>query len=418
MVANGRHANGFSTWQACKISDFYNLSRAPLGHNVDPRFKVNHIRNNKNKKNKPKGKENPSNSKLQKEVSELKRELKSVKGSNRKSKGGPKSRMSESEMAISECSQKYAEALVDPFSGKARGCCIPTTSAGQSYKVSSRTTFTMVVGGAAGTTGTAMLAVAPSPWNDKNIAVYSSSALYVLNQITTDTSTPGTSAATLPNLPFSSAAGVGTGATVSARIVVIGIKVRYAGSKLYLGGAQYVLTPPDRKNTNGSTVTGLTSNSTCAIMDVKAKAFTEVTTPINETERVFSDENVATPQLQLYPLSNGNGTASVPPPAINVLITSTAGNQFIVEMIQHVEYIGGAASFAATPSDNDVVGFSRVYNSFSNMVMARLSDPWRDRKLIYNAISTGVRMAPMVLNLVTGGTGAAASSAKMLLTNG
>jgi hypothetical protein len=47
-VSNGKRASGFSTGQARKISDLYNLSRAPLGHNVVPRLKVNNIANKKN----------------------------------------------------------------------------------------------------------------------------------------------------------------------------------------------------------------------------------------------------------------------------------------------------------------------------------------------------------------------------------
>lgn len=298
------------------------------------------------------------------------------------------------QIRLMDCTYKYAKCLVDPFGEEARAACLPLNSVGSSWKVTAKTVFTMTIG--TGLIG--FVAVGPSFCNDINSYSYSTTG-FTTSAIATQTTT-GVVLGTMTALPFTAAQATGASSTVAGRIVGVGCRITYSGSVLNMGGMMYSLVPTDRRNLDGANIAALTANNMCALVPVTQKSFTEVMYGVNDVERQYSDENLQSLALQYWPLGNGQGdsTDEIPFPAgLGIIVSGASGTQYTVELIYHVEYTGRDAAFAATSSEEDVVGVSHVLSKVGKIALERLQDPTVQRAVYYN----GMKAAKMVSDYMT-----------------
>lgn len=283
----------------------------------------------------------------------------------------------------SECAAKYLASVARPFSAMARGACLPHPPDRASLKVDGFAKFFVTTD----SIGSGFVLISPCLANDRAYAwCNSSSGQMPITVATTDVAPANYAVVKMTTLPFAAMSFMN--GSVEGRIVSVGIRVTYLGSVANMAGVIYHYSDPAHANLNFvefSPINLIQLNET-KVVRVSAKAFEVGHTLVRPEEANYtgvrewregtSSATGATNSVGIsafYPWSqnidiNNNNTAALASaavtngaPCIVLAFAGTApGSQFMVEMIQHCEYVGRSAQFGLTPSHNDTAAANVV----------------------------------------------------------
>jgi hypothetical protein len=306
------------------------------------------------------------------------------------------------ETMLSKCALKYALAIANPFNIAARGACIPTLPAPESFKTSGFIRGTAFIG----TAGVGFICVSPCVASNMP-------ALYVTNASYTGTSTllisainqlvPGISTLSVSNIPFQAAnftSITNASPNVLGRIVSAGLSVQYVGTLMNTSGVVYALRDPAH-NSILSTGTGGVTGSSAQSLGLRAEASicpftsekcTVVDFPADMEECAYPGKASSAPQTlaTLYPFCNANDvfpTTAATYSTLNVnglpcgvptsviLFTGVPGSAVQFEYMQHAEYVGPGAAALVTATESDLPGLSKVLGAAETIVERSNAQP-------------------------------------------
>lgn len=271
---------------------------------------------------------------------------------------------------LTECAARYACAVGAPFSSNAIGACFPSFPARPSRKVHSRLTGVFKVGSQVG-----YIAIAPTACNDLASIYYTETAYAGANlsvgatgvTVSNNTANPYGHSLFLP--------GNASADCISARIISVGLRIRYTGTELNKGGLIYGLVLPNHGNLHSTTPVAMSAWRECVRRPVSRAWTTIVASAIDTDEGDYPDVSElyainTTSSLNeavikaLYPFSSGNSVtttnANLGGIPMAFMITSTEGNSFEFEVITHMEIIGSLVQNSVTPSHADAIGLSKI----------------------------------------------------------
>jgi len=320
-----------------------------------------------------------------------------------------------SQVKLSKCALKFALAASEPFHPKARGVCgVFGFSAGDTYKVSALTRFSVTTG----TAGDGFVALSPAIASDAPIAFVTTSA-YTLNDqvsILTAANVLQTGVTTVVNsqIPFSTTQLLGTNgsyqnAPVQGRLIAMGVRINYIGTTMNQSGNFTCLAPISHYNVsitpNANTVMTLASLQTDAQAKISqaGREWCNLTlTPTYPYEMGFSSNaSISSNSATLYPYSNGatsintytytasNSQNVGSPIGIIYINGAQAGAQFQVEVIQHLEYAGNVVGFGSTPGETDEQGGMMVLRAAQQMESSKNSSNKRGWPLMHELLEVG-----------------------------
>lgn len=308
---------------------------------------------------------------------------------------GPKRvNSAKSNVSLSKCAIKYALAIAKPFHPSAKGACLPVFPSPPSQKVTAYSRFTAYVG----TASYGFVSFAPCLANDLFTAfcsatTYTGTTMAPLSAI--NTASVGISGQTLSNLPYSYTSLAGTlGANpVYGRIISYGVRISYTGTTLNESGSYYILTTPGHENVLAvaNTLSTMGSYADCNVCSVTRETCEGTAFPISSLETMYaSSSNVTGSSVpQLYPYSsnetaqNGGFTYSqggnnIGSPVIGIQFQGVPGQSYLVEIVQHCEFVGSATSAVVTMTDSDQRGFEIVTAAAERLPQLKVSQPARD----------------------------------------
>ncbi len=251
--------------------------------------------------------------------------------------------------ALSRCGKLYAKTRVNPFDTEA-GACVPdkTTRNTKRVKYWIKGTFTIGTGGF----GFCMVDSSCVGETDNYCLVHTNSS-YAGTFIDPAAIAPAITTLTTSNSVFVNADKgdiPGGGLNARSRIVGAGMRIKYAGTQLNVGGTAIGLQEPD--------------NLSLEDMDFdQFAAYQETTTLAVNSERKWM-ELVWQPQdetdFEFTQLSNNTTGSGVMPPAVDFgfVVSGTAGDTYTYEYAVHMEWIGAVTD--KTPSENDAVALAAV----------------------------------------------------------
>lgn len=288
-------------------------------------------------------------------------------------------------MALSKCAMKYAKAIVDPFHPSVRQACLPVFPSPPSHKVTSFVRVPVQVG----TNGYGFIAIAPTLANDypcafASLSSYVGTTMNILSAA--NTYSAGINRTPMPNLPYSASQlfnnSGSNSQTVCGRIISFGLRISYTGTTLNESGIYTVYASPGHENV---TATAANDPQTCGsladaeVCPIGRQFCSARLYPVSPDETTYGFSNPANPSshpvVYSYPYSSNDSNlgpfqyalpivAGIQPyigsPCLVVHVSGVAGSSFLVELVQHTEYIGSATAANATESDADQRGFEIV----------------------------------------------------------
>lgn len=282
------------------------------------------------------------------------------KNNNQKKKSSPKNRRRQPQPipsrnarnramakpnAVPPCTLDYYTALMDPFRTNLPSVCIPDLYDTPSQKVSSKIRTLL----ATGTNGVGFAIVYPRVFvNTIAAKCYVSSSLYT--GTTTNTNTvPGNNTLYDSQLPYPNTA------PRAARTVGCGVRIRYVGTNLNLGGRIVMARLPYITSADNLSTAELLAKPN-AVSVLVSRQWQELSyIPQNSSENDYSS------------------SASFNSSPLVMIVESTAANQFELEVITHLEYtstyLGGVEYVVTTvtPSHSDIMGMSTIRNFFAGL---------------------------------------------------
>lgn len=309
--------------------------------------------------------------------------------------GGKSSRpkLEATSVGLSACALKYAVALAEPFSPSARGACLPCYPSEPSQKVTGYIRFTA----AAGSGGYGFCAFTPCLANDAVIAFHTGSGFTGVDasQILTANSSlaGGVTTVNCSNLPYTSAqlrSTSGNG-TVYGRIVSFGYRITYVGTLLNESGVYHLASSATHGNITATAATTSDASSfintvVCGITkeSCEARVYPVASEEAQYTSANSADDNTT---IMVHPYSGGDsaitgvfnftpagGVATGVPVAI-VHFGGVQGAQYLIEVVQHVEYIGRLTGSAASPNVSDQRGFEIVTAAAAKLPLKQEASP-------------------------------------------
>jgi len=280
-------------------------------------------------------------------------------------------------VTVSECAQRYLSVLENPF--KIIDACLPDSIPFPTKRswYWSKGTFST-----SSTTGVGYICVCPMFVGFNNIvAGWYSTALFAGTTITTSAGTGIVTAAS--NSPYSTAT---VGANFSHRLVAAGLRIKYAGTELNLGGNMIGMESPAHINTSGMSSATIQTfeNSKTVAVDSRREWASVVHHPANEPEMQFIPVNGETGTLDNYYLCFLVNAPSA--------TTSIAFDFEIQALFEEV----GLSVGGALPSHADVAGMGLVHTVTSSTVHRQPQSG--DRSSIVSRIFSAIKKnAPSLL---------------------
>lgn len=319
-------------------------------------------------------------------------------------------------LRLSPCAAQYALAIANPWDPRAQGACIPKWPARPSQKV---TTFSRIPV-STGTNGVGFCLISPTTANDATLAWFTQSnfggtnALFNANGSGT-TTTQGVSSTTAGNAPFQWANFVApadyNGVGVKCRMVSVGASIQYTGTVSNMGGTYYLYASGSHSNCRGMAPSDVGQKVDGVVGRISNKKAWISSNCVSAHETDYeSDSSGIDPSgnlyamLQAFPYSDGQWFDSASSSAaykngsapIILMWTSTPGNTFEVEIVQHIEYTGGASQALQTASHADTTGFE-IVNSAAQTLQTEARD-------LYGSLKTALyREINNVASSITGG---------------
>lgn len=287
---------------------------------------------------------------------------------------------------ISRCAMMYARAICDPFHPSLRQVCLPAFPSPPSHKTTSFLRFSLTLG----TAGYGFASFSPCLASDMCCGYFSNN-LYASSSaavpLTADnTLNVGVSRLQMNNLPYTAAnlynQAITNGQGVAGRIVSYGVKITYTGTTLNESGVSYSWVAPTHENAlvAAHTISGISGQPDAEICPTTRKPCTLRIFPVSQPECAYPFSSdlgiVANPIVYSHPYSSNDPyqnagyrdtsvlVASVQtyvgsPPAV-IHLTGVIGSTYLVEIVQHTEYVGVFTASNSTVSDADQRGFEMV----------------------------------------------------------
>lgn len=283
----------------------------------------------------------------------------------------------------SVCGEKYFLAVADPFNPQATDACVPTYPARPSMKVAvrKRTTFSAPY-------GDGWVIISPTTSSD-GILAWQTTNTYPNGQIKIDVSATGVQQINMSTIPFddgdlTNAGDVAIPAKVQARMVSVGARIRYIGNELYRSGTMNVFVSPDHSNVDQMSFDDLLSRPE-TIRSATRRDWLEISTAAVSAEETNYPSTLLDTDMQkidqCYPFSNtqairtDNTSTGAACMAIYVTGVNPIGtDQFEVEIIEHIEYVGKLAKSSYTPSHADAEDTSTVNEILNSSYLQRSDD--------------------------------------------
>lgn len=340
------------------------------------------------------------------------------------------------QVRLQKCTAKYALAICEPFSPGASGSCVPSGQCTDSHKA----TGFVRIDSKIGLGGFAYVAIMPSGARDcpqvlYTDATYDRSDTAILISATAFYN--GVRTATVDNLPYQAddliyRSGEGIEGLVS-RVVSAGVAVQYTGTALNQSGMVYAYRDPRhgnavlRANSAGTfqpkNVTALTANAEtsicnfsrerCVLADYAADpdemnflAVVDADSISRRTDLVYnySGSSASLPLINTLTGVVSAGTYTITTPLVRtyllsaassvIMITGQPGQDFHIEYVVHVEYVGPTAAASYTPSDSDPQGSGMVIEAANSMQRRKNQSPDKSNwTLMYDGLVTASRKA-------------------------
>lgn len=329
------------------------------------------------------------------------------KRANRRAQAQPRRRQvarrrTPTSTGLSACAMKYAEAIANPFSQRAIGACIPTFPSPDSSKQTSMLRSVSVV---IGTSGVGGCWFAPS------------TAYNVATAACTTASYSGTSL----SLPSVEVAGDYTmvypsdmshGYTnfsptvpdmnsLKSRAVSYGVRVKYTGTQLNMGGTIGGFFEPSHNVLTGFdyTMATVTSRPIASYESVDRRMnFQLQTNAVNAHEVAF--------QQVVYPYTNTYVAPSYSAFRANaigvIVIQGEPGNTFNVEIVTHYEYTGNLVGPMSSPTHTDARGFEIVQQAAGQLARSTANNRQNNWSVMQGLLrEAAVQVMPHAINAVS-----------------
>lgn len=267
---------------------------------------------------------------------------KSNNGKPRRRKNNSRKGRVNTPVSLAPCTIAYAKAKLDPFDYMGSELpCVPDILDLPSQKLSTLVRAEIIVG----TTGMGFALVAPNPNSSDAISLLSSTSLWASDTLPTVTGATGTVSSADTRFPYPSAS------SRQGRIVACGVRVRYTGTELNMGGqvCMSVINGPD------AGFGGLT----------KSQVLSEPSSDIRAVSRkwIQTSWNPAYPDAFAYDSSTFGMTAGgVSNGRILVMVTGEPGNTYQIEIVRYYELVSSGTNQVTNISRShaDPVGFGFV----------------------------------------------------------
>jgi len=340
------------------------------------------------------------------------------------------------QVKLSKCCAKYAFAISDPFSPLSTGVCVPSGQATATHKVTGFVRFDSKIG----TAGFAYIAISPSGARDApqlfvTGAAYNGTTVAITSTVAGFFAT-GLNPISVSNLPYSvdnlTVRSAEDSQEVACRVVSAGVAVQYTGTALNQSGMAYMYRDPAHKNVSltpgtltNNTIQSLSGNPLTTICNFTRDRCSVSDFASNPDEMNFlsRSESLGTNTLNhrtllTYPFCGGEGDLSntnnlvstltqttssgttylVGAPTTIICVTGQAGQDFHVEYVVHVEYVGNIAAASYTATDSDVQGSGMVLEA-ANMIQQRKTakpdaSSW---SLMYEGLSYAAKKSAPIL---------------------
>lgn len=260
---------------------------------------------------------------------------------------------------LSDCAQRYAMALSNPFAG-IQEPCVPDNNVTASYKISCRGVGTFTCG----TNNVGFVAFAPKRFGN-NFPASNSPVWYSLSTFagSTITLTSGATVgeANMARFPYNTSdIGDGNG-QIQARLVGAGLRIFYSGTELNRGGTIYAIRNPYNNTVHGIDGGEAASFSNTKIIPVDRRKHTICWKPTSADDFAYSNDphNVAQNSVTYH--GNANG-----PACMAFLVNSTPGNTFTYEIVSHYELLGTV--LRGTPSESDATGMAAIFSAIPPVI--------------------------------------------------
>lgn len=303
---------------------------------------------------------------------------------------------------MTECAAKYLLACTDPWNPKAAGACVPTTPALRSQKQRRYYRTTLAIG----TGGVGFIAVDPNVSNNEASIWYSTptfAGTTIPNAAVGSGPPVGVSEAALNSGGYSSAQ-LGNGvSSVMGRLVSVSVAVQDVSPQLNRGGVIYGLTQPEHEGIDGYSVSQLA-------------AYQESYVQPNDGRKHWIAAYGIDPNELAYPNTLSIGTEYTSPfsrkcdqyyaagttrPIMGFLLSGLPGNTYMVEIVQHVEYIGQLSVPMQSRTDSDPEGLGKAQEALANTSAIANAHP--EKSLLQcagEAIKFVTQHAPVVVDFI------------------
>lgn len=306
-----------------------------------------------------------------------------------------------SQVRLSDCADKYLEALTNPFNNISPLPCIPDTLVlpSMKFKVQQRGTF------AAGVSGTGFVATAieRTIFADLN-SVYSTTTAYnggqnivvgsTLIEVIPTASVQSTFTSTSPTV---------TDGATQFRLVGGGLRVTYSGPNLQMGGNMTIYKSPGQYLVGSVPIALLNSQQTSAYLSVDHRDHAVCYAPDSTIQ--VSYENVA------------QFTSRIPSNSFNMIICVSGAPPtvtFLWEMVAYWEVVGTQA-VQPTRSHADPVGMGAVISSLPTKI-AKSPPKAVHQQTFSETLKTIASTASGVLSILPGPVGMVAKAVNGVLS--
>lgn len=289
------------------------------------------------------------------------------------------------ELMFSPACASYARSLIDPFTkGRGSGVCYGPCFPSVKLTTVVKGTFSLQASAASGDKNLGWIMV--NPWaftaNDGSSVRYTNTTSTTTGLVTSG----GISAASSPS-PF--AAAVFDSTTYNTkRLVSAGIRFRYRGTQLNMGGSAIGIAEPNHASLDNATptVTSSVLKSNYQLVEVENpdRKFHSVTwQPINMEEMAYHNNTTRPSSLNAWNMAimvDGPGTSA-----------SAVAGSYDYEVVVNWEVTGPAvASYSHTPCYSDSVGFSAIMAVDRDYSLHSEKELVREEKTLFQQASQAV----------------------------
>jgi hypothetical protein len=266
--------------------------------------------------------------------------------------------------------QRYLQLVRNPFTADSVG--LPVFPSPPSSKATSwlKTVFTIGTGGVGWILGKPSVANDRATWHvstatASGISIVASDAPLVPpttgQQVSGTTGANGVTVLAQSNLQYPANLFSGEGGTLRQRIVCTAVRARYIGTQDKLGGNMLPFVHPEHAVQDGTQQSFIQSWEGVNSIPCTRQWVGCVAVPVHRTELEYV-HLLTTPAHDSVETSAGN--------YIVLMATGAPGNQYEVEVVVHIEYIGTATQ---TKTDNGVTSsYEGIIGSMQNMLSTSL----------------------------------------------